>query len=99
MLPDGHLTAEEVNRLRIEYPHPFFFENRVPPLPDEAIERLSKEDLNVIAYMPKRDDFEHVCFGRIPGKGSIFFSGRSQQCRETSVDRLDASRTRRRTHR
>ncbi|KAH7717060.1 CBN-ADA-2 protein [Aphelenchoides avenae] len=58
VLDNGDFSAEAIRRLRAEHPHHFFYQHRVPQLPETAVERLNKDELSAIAYTPRRDEFE-----------------------------------------
>jgi hypothetical protein len=46
-------------RLRRDKPEHFFYEYATSALNDTSIAKLNNEDIAQLAYMPKRDDFEH----------------------------------------
>ncbi|CAD5215416.1 unnamed protein product [Bursaphelenchus okinawaensis] len=80
-------TVSEIVKHRMAYPHLHFFTNDAPPLNKLQIKGFDAEDLNLVAYNPRRDDFEHeyrnnaedfIC--------KIFLNG--EQFHETQVDQL-----------
>ncbi|KAI6235636.1 hypothetical protein M3Y95_00072700 [Aphelenchoides besseyi] len=55
----GYLSMEEALAYRLVYPTLKFLNEDPPLLSKQRVRRFDAEDLNLIAYNPKRDDFEH----------------------------------------
>ena len=53
-------NEDQLAELREKFPNSYFYENPPRPLKESVIEKFDEEDLHLLAFMPKRDDFEHV---------------------------------------
>lgn len=56
------MSEDGIKELRAKYPDSYFYTNRPNKMSREAIKKFDSEDLQLIGYMPYRDDFEHVSF-------------------------------------
>ncbi|CAD5221374.1 unnamed protein product [Bursaphelenchus xylophilus] len=81
------LTVSEILKRRMSNPYLNFFTRDIPPLNRQQIRGFDLEDLNLVAFNPRRDDFEHeyrngaedfIC--------KIFLNG--EQFHDTEVDQL-----------
>lgn len=54
------MSEEMIDYLREKYPESYFFAHRATKMSAEAIQKFDQEDLQLIGYMPYRDEFEHV---------------------------------------
>lgn len=55
-----YFSKEELLALRLTHPTLIFTGQGAPLLTKQQIKKFDSDDLNLIAYNPKRDDFEHV---------------------------------------
>lgn len=55
-----NLSERNIEKLRETYPEHYYAIRSPPLLGSEEVSKLNKDDLQLLAYMPDRDDFEWV---------------------------------------
>lgn len=53
-------NEERFKELRDKFPNSYFFDNPPKPMTDSQIEKFDPEDLQLVGYIPYREDYERV---------------------------------------